>query len=616
MSNERLAPVQAVRHLRPDVWESVNRRLVAKAIAEFSHELLIAPQLLERDEAWGSYVLASDGGDVEYRFRARVLSLEHWWVDRASLRKLSDGREQPIDVLRFILELRERLTIPAALLPDYLQELAATAYGAAERYSRPGPPAAELARADFQQLETGMLEGHPSFIANNGRIGFSALDQQLYAPELAVPTALIWLAAQRQHAEISCVQDLTYPGLLHEELGEAALAAFARTLEQRGLDPAAYVYLPVHPWQWQNRIAQLFAFELASRALVYLGPGEELYLAQQSIRTFYNVSQPGRRYVKTALSILNMGFTRGVPASIVASGAAVNDWVAALVQQDAYLQRQGFSVLREVAFVAWRHRHYEAASARRSDARKELLGALWRESPLAGLKDGQRLMTMAALLHIDRQGKSLLTALIESCGLGIDGWLRRYLQAYLAPLVHCFYAHHLTFTPHCENVILVLEDGAVARVILKDLAEDIGVLNPEVELPTAVRRLALRVPEEVMTLVIFTDVFDGVFRFLAQILEEHADYPEWKFWRLVAECIQQYEREQPCYAEKFQHHDLFASVFIRNCLNRLQLDNHQMMVDLNAPEPVDSLKFVGTLPNPLAAFRPFGRASRSSQGAS
>ena len=32
----------------------------------------------------------------------------------------------------------------------------------------------------------------------------------------------------------------------------------------------------------------------------------------------------------------------------------------------------------------------------------------------------------------------------------------RYLDAYLAPLLHCFYAHDLAFMPHGENVILVL----------------------------------------------------------------------------------------------------------------------------------------------------------------
>jgi siderophore synthetase component len=111
------------------------------------------------------------------------------------------------------------------------------------------------------------------------------------------------------------------------------------------------------------------------------------------------------------------------------------------------------------------------------------------------------------------------------------------------------------------------------------------------------------VPEAVMTLGIFTDVFDCVFRFLAQILHQHAEYAEDSFWRVVAECIRQYQHEQPHLAAKFRRYDLFAPTFSRNCLNRLQLRNNRQMVDLNAAEPVDSLQMIGTLRNPIASFR-------------
>jgi hypothetical protein len=39
-----LRPEAAVDHLTPAVWRTVNARLVAKAIGEFAHELLLAPR--------------------------------------------------------------------------------------------------------------------------------------------------------------------------------------------------------------------------------------------------------------------------------------------------------------------------------------------------------------------------------------------------------------------------------------------------------------------------------------------------------------------------------------------------------------------------------------------
>jgi siderophore synthetase component len=597
-----LSPEQAVAHLHPAVWAAVNRHLVGKAIAELAHELVLEPRQVRNERDWADYTLATDRPEIEYRFRAQRCALDHWRIDRASIRKLDGGADAPLDALRFVVELRARLAIPEHVLPEYLHELSSTLYSAAYKHAR-GGSAEWLARAPFQEIEAGMTEGHPMFVANNARIGFSARDYPRYAPEAASPVALVWLAAARDRCEVGCVEELTYEELIAEELSDAERARFDGVLREHGLDPAAYLLIPVHPWQWESRVAQLFAPDLASGALVYLGTGDDRYLAQQSIRTLFNTSQPHKHYVKTALSILNMGFTRGMSATLARRAAAVNDWVDRLVREDADLRRSGFSLLREVAFVGFRHRYYEAAIAQRAAPHKEMLAALWRENPVNRLRPGQRLMTMAALLHVDRDGAAVLPALIKASGLGIEEWLRRYLDRYLKPLVHCFYAHHLVFTPHCENTILVLEDDAVVGVMMKDLAEDIGVLNPEVELPESVRHLALRVPEDVMALAIFTDVFDCVFRVLAPLLVEHAGYPEASFWRLVAACIHEYEREHPELAEEIRRYDLFAPELLRNCLNRLQLRNNRMMVDLNAPEPADSLQFAGMLGNPIAPFR-------------
>src|SRR5690606_26240071 len=160
---------------------------------------------------------------------------------------------------------------------------------------------------------------------------------------------------------------------------------------------------------------------------------------------------------------------------------------------------------------------------------------LWRENPLPLLKSGERLMTMASLLHTDRDGQPLLPVLIEASGLSPTAWLRRYLQAYLTPLIHCFYAHDLVFMPHGENLILVMDGQVPVRVIMKDIAEESALFNPEVELPENIRRLIMDFPDEMKTLAVFIDIFDGFFRYMNQILIEHGVCTEHDFWGAVAD---------------------------------------------------------------------------------
>jgi siderophore synthetase component len=594
------APEAAVRHLDPEVWAKVNRHLVRKAIAEFAHEKLIEPRLVERRDDWGRYALDNGDPHFEYLFRARRLSLDHWLIDEASLEKRVLGRPAPIEAAAFILEFQDALGIKDGMAPIYLEEISSTLYGAAFKEAKDWLPAAELARADHQTLECAMSEGHPTFVANNGRIGFDAGDYRAFAPEAGSSVRLVWLAVAKERATFTCLSTLDYQTLLADELGPETLRAFASRLRALGLDPGAYLYMPVHPWQWVNKLAMTFAADIAARRIVCLGQSEDRYLAQQSIRTFYNVSRPERAYVKTAISVLNMGFMRGLSPKYMVATPAINEWLWSLVEGDGFFAEKNFSILREVAAVGYRYRPYDEG-LRQDSAYKKMLAALWRESPKPRLKPGQRLMTMAALLHVDPDGNALLPELIAASGLDPDAWLRRYLDAYLAPLLHAFYAHDLAFMPHGENLIMVLENGAPVGMLMKDIGEEIGLLNAARRPPKEIARIDFTVREDAKLNCIFTDVFDCFFRYLSATLVEHCGFADDRFWRLVADCARDYLDAHPEHAEKAAVHDLFAPTFVRNCLNRLQLNDNQQMLDLLDPE--QSLQFVGVLDNPIAAFR-------------
>ncbi|MFH9401327.1 IucA/IucC family protein [Streptomyces sp. NPDC017638] len=584
----------AVAHLSPERWEKANRLLVRKALAEFAHERLITPE-----EDGGRYAVRSDDGLTAYRFRAVRRALDHWQIDADSITRHRDGGELPLAALDFFIELKESLGLSDEILPVYLEEISSTLSGTCYKLTKPRVTSAELTRAGFQAIETGMTEGHPCFVANNGRLGFGVHEYLSYAPETASPVRLVWLAAHRSRAAFTAGVGIEYESFLREELGEETVARFRARLTDRGLDPADYLFIPVHPWQWWNKLSVTFAAEVARDLLVLLGEGDDEYLAQQSIRTFFNTSAPHKHYVKTALSVLNMGFMRGLSAAYMEATPAINDWLARLIEDDPVLKASGLSIIRERAAVGYRHLEYERATDRYSPYRK-MLAALWRESPVPSLEEGESLATMASLLHVDHEGASFAGALIERSGLGPVEWLRRYLRAYYVPLLHSFYAYDLVFMPHGENTILVLRDGAVRRAVYKDIAEEIAVMDPDADLPPEVRRIRVEVPEDKKLLSIFTDVFDCFFRFLAAQLAAEGILEEDGFWRTVAEVTRAYQEANPQLADRFRQYDMFAPRFALSCLNRLQLRDNRQMVDL--ADPSGALQLVGTLKNPLARF--------------
>ena len=68
------------------------------------------------------------------------------------------------------------------------------------------------------------IRDSPSFVANNGRLGFDAEDYHVYAPECASPIRVMWLAVHKDNAHFACLSTMDYDSLLRDELGADTVA--------------------------------------------------------------------------------------------------------------------------------------------------------------------------------------------------------------------------------------------------------------------------------------------------------------------------------------------------------------------------------------------------------
>jgi siderophore synthetase component len=617
-SRRAATPPAPYAHLNSDAFAVVQRHLVAKALSEFAHERLIQPVTVGESEGVAANGSAHEdegaasaniegqtwelniGGTGRYTFTARVLPLEHWVIDEASITRWRGGSEVPLDAQELVVELQDALSIPEDLISTYLEELASTLAGAAYKLedARAGrrPDSRTLADSDFQTTEAAMTEGHPGFLANNGRIGFGLSDFRTWAPENGKLNRIEWVAVRRELSHLSLGVGLDEESHLGEALSEAERDLFGSRIRAAGQDPADFHLMPIHPWQADHRLAITFAADIARGDLLPLGVGLDRHQAQQSLRTFFNHSRTGAPYVKVALAVQNMGFLRGLSPKYMRDTPAINDWVANLIASDDTFAAAGFRVLRERAALGYTGDVYHRT--KETNPHRKMLAALWRENPVEQIEPGQKLITMAALLHRDHQGVSLAAELIRASGLSVGAWVRSYLRAYLKPLVHALLAHDLVFMPHGENLILVLDEHVVTGAFMKDIGEEVAVLGHR-ELPADVERIRAVVPGEEKALSVFTDMFDGVLRHLSGILDGDGLLPAERFWAIVAETLDDYEAEHPDAAHGVSGDvDLRAEHFAHSCLNRLQLKNTKQMVDIG--NQAESLLYAGTMPNPVA----------------
>ncbi|MFJ5104606.1 IucA/IucC family protein [Streptomyces sp. NPDC088554] len=587
--------------LNPHAWNRASRPLLAKMIAEFAYEEIVEP-LQVADPAEGRYALTFDDGET-FTFKAARGSYGSWRVDPDSM----ECRGEPFtDPLRFLLRSRGLLALDGGTLGHLVRELTTT-LAADAKLGHTALSAADLADLGYAELE-GHQTGHPWIVLNKGRVGFSASDADRWAPEGRIPTTLPWIAVSTSLATYRGVPALDAPGLLYAlELDDAVRERFDSVLRGRGLDPAGYLYLPVHPWQWDEVLVQLYAPAIAEGAIVPLPTDGDLRLPQQSIRTFLNIARPGRHTVKLPLSILNTLVWRGLPTERTTAAPAVTAWMHGVRDADPFLRDEcGVILLGEVASVTVEHPLYDHLPEVPYQY-KELLGAIWREPLQTRLAPGERARTLASLIHTDPEGRAFTAELVARSGLVPADWLQRLFAALLPPLLHFLYRYGTVFSPHGENAIVVFDGQDVpVRLAIKDFVDDVNLsarpLPEHDTMPGEVKDILLTEEPAFLTQFIHSGLFVGVFRYLAPLCQEQLDVPEDEFWSLVRAEILRYQTRFPELKERFETFDLLTPRIERLCLNRnrLHLDGYRDRSD----RPHAAVH--GTVPNPLASRRPSG----------
>ena len=559
-------PVPA--ELTAEHWDRACALLVAKMVAELCFEYVLAPET-DGPGRWSAAV-----GGARYRFEGRRTLLDGWRVLPGVVRVGADGTRGPASPFSLLRDLGTAGTVDPAVEAFTVGELTAT-LSADARLAVERRTAADLADLAYADLE-GYQTGHPWIFANKGRVGFSARDRAAFPPEARRPMRLPWIAVHSSLAEYHGVPGLEPGALRTRELGEDLTARFTARITGAGADPDAFVWLPVHPRQWDEVVVPLFAVELARGLIVPLGEADDDYLPQQSIRTFTNLTRPDRLNVKLSLAILNTMVYRGIPTELCRAAPVSTGWVHALHARDAFLSERHRVILPgEVAAVAVRHPVLEDIP----DApyrHRQLLGALWREPVTESLEPGERARTLASLLHVDGQGRAFIAELVERSGLGSREWLEALFSTVLPPLLHLLYRYGLAFNPHGENTIVVYDaNDRPVRLAVKDFVDDMKLLDSDLPeyagLPAEALGVLMRFDARELTSSVAKSLFIGHFRYLAPLVEEQLGVPEELFWALVRAEVDRYQAEFPELADRFALFDLLAPEYERVCLNRERL---------------------------------------------
>lgn len=420
----------------------------------------------------------------------------------------------------------------------------------------------------WQEAQLG--DGHLYHPCYRSRIGFNLADHQRYGPEFAQAFGLVWLALDKQLADIHSLPGVDYAQFLQTEIGAAEVLRLQQAIRLSGREADNYYLLPAHPWHWQQSLQIQYADWLADGRLLYLGMGETVWLAQQSIRSLTSLASHNNHNLKLPLAIANSSADRILSDHHVHNAPLISQWLESLCSEDIFLQQHcRLAVLAEPMGITL------TPVASRQD-RYGLLGAIWRQSPTSILRQGEQVFPCTALNTLDDQQQLNQLQLSISPWLqqhGTEAWVSALLQAMLPPFIHLMLAHGVLLEAHAQNTLLIVRDGLPVGVAIRDLPGGLhyiaGQTTNEAQLQhlrqapahrnvaNASNGFAMNTADEARDYLLEVLLFIHLSE-LAHRLALHHGFEESRFWQLAAQTVLDYQAQVPQLFARFQQFNLFV----------------------------------------------------------
>lgn len=378
--------------------------------------------------------------------------------------------------------------------------------------------------------------------------GFSRDEYQSYSPEFAQPIRLNWVMVHK--AKMVYGKDVTQleiqqPAKLF--LTSAEYRMLQAELQKQQIAPDDYIAMPMHAWQFQHVLNELFAEELLDRTIIALQFQSEGMYASSSLRSLLYTANL-KDSLKLPLAVKSLGSLRYLPIVKLINGQKNQALFQAAKQQDpilkqrlwlcdenqwwGYLPQDPHDLTNQNLTLFDKNPMQLAAQRRRIPT--ELINAPYQIIPMASL--GQLIDGQACIFDFILEGQNLASIdenVMQSFGaLCYDFFdiILRLMRLGLMPEIHG------------QNVCLVLKDGRYAGLMLRDhdslrihldTMQQFGLQDPDYLSPQDFRITLYH--DDIPALLVYLQTL-GIQVNLASILEslaEHYAIDETRLWRVL-----------------------------------------------------------------------------------
>lgn len=432
------------------------------------------------------------------------------------------------------------------------------------------------------------ISGHNVHPLAKLRRGFSTEESVSYGPESYSTVDLRLLAVRRDLLETSTATGFHDFFTRHFA---AHIDAAAKELCRLGHDAQKFEIIPVHPWQWQHVISEIYAQEINDGAVVIIPHVTLAVRPTISLRTAipHAPSELGQRpFIKCAVDVVLTSTRR----SISQNSALGTPRVAKLVKQAVAYVQENMGASPRVKVIPELSGVTLARGMRNSDeAARRGLSVLLRDDAANYLEDGEIAISACAL----RGHEGILASPLQE--LGLD-FLRRYTFDLMSTVLSLMSFRGIALEQHLQNTmvrIAFVNGKPVYRgLLLRDfsgLRAYLPRLNQWCEQnPFEPKAITLTEDyEEFINKGFYASVFGNLDGIVAEIASFHgADIDE--LWKIVCVEIERFIDGLPCPLPEDDAQWLRREAIRRKGFLSMGMDNTGKDIYIDVANPLQCIK--------------------------
>jgi siderophore synthetase component len=326
-------------------------------------------------------------------------------------------------------------------------------------------------------FEQWVVEGHPLHPGAKIKMGLDVADVIRYSPEWGATPGVVLVAVRKDHCRFVSLDGRSPSEILFAE--HAGLQAHVEyRLQEQGLNAADYELIPLHPWQFEHTLPNLYAEAIERREIVPIPSFRIRTQALMSFRTLAPVMRQGagKHHIKTCVNVQTTGAVRTISPNSAFNGPTLTRILKEIQQREGHFGGK-FVILEERVGVYYDPKDETLSHAERMNLGKNLASIL-RENPENHVRAGEISMPGSALIaKSPLSDKPIVGELIEQYAKRRDivdlkaaavQFLHSYAQIALPGFLTVMSRYGISLEGHLQNSVAVFRDGEPVRMILRD----------------------------------------------------------------------------------------------------------------------------------------------------